>query len=175
MEHYYKGKNQEEFLTKENIPIPNLPENFAWIEVTGSSRVRSLVSSLHKILKQEKSLVISGCGNNTTKAVTLAEIIKRRQKHVQERLALGERVVQEFWEPKHEVEGLDTLVVTRRIPTIHILLDINKTSTQLMSQDEELYNAMWANESTNGGLKRNRQGRKANESKKDASNVIQSM
>ena len=55
MEHYYKGKNQEEFLTKENIPLPNLPENFAWTEVTGSSRVRSLVSSLHKILKQEKT------------------------------------------------------------------------------------------------------------------------
>ena len=145
MEHYYKGKNQEELLTKDNIPIPNLPENFAWSEVTGSSRIRSLVSSLNKILKQEKSLVISGSGNNTTKAVTLAEIIKRRQKHVQEKMALGERVVQEFWEPKLEVDGLDTLVVTRKIPTIHILLDINKTSTQLLSPDEELYNAMWTN------------------------------
>ena len=154
MEHYYKGKNQEEFLTKENIPIPNLPENFAWSEVTGSSRIRSLVSSLNKILKQEKSLVISGSGNNTTKAVTLAEIIKRRQKHVQEKMALGERVIQEFWEPKLEVEGLDTLVVTRKIPTIHILLDINKTSTQLLSPDEELYNAMWTNDSTNSGSKR---------------------
>lgn len=160
MEHYYKGKNQEELLTKDNIPIPNLPENFAWSEVTGSSRIRSLVSSLNKILKQEKSLVISGSGNNTTKAVTLAEIIKRRQKHVQEKMALGERVVQEFWEPKLEVDGLDTLVVTRKIPTIHILLDINKTSTQLLSPDEELYNAMW----TNSGSKRQRTKKKANES-----------
>ena len=160
MEHYYKGKNQEELLTKDNISIPNLPENFAWSEVTGSSRIRSLVSSLNKILKQEKSLVISGSGNNTTKAVTLAEIIKRRQKHVQEKMALGERVVQEFWEPKLEVDGLDTLVVTRKIPTIHILLDINKTSTQLLSPDEELYNAMW----TNSGSKRQRTKKKANES-----------
>ena len=160
MEHYYKGKNQEELLTKDNIPIPNLPENFAWSEVTGSSRIRSLVSSLNKILKQEKSLVISGSGNNTTKAVTLAEIIKRRQKHVQEKMALGERVVQEFWEPKLEVDGLDTLVVTRKIPTIHILLDINKTSTQLLSPDEELYNAMW----TNSGSKRQRTKKKAHES-----------
>ena len=160
MEHYYKGKNQEELLTKDNIPIPNLPENFAWSEVTGSSRIRSLVSSLNKILKQEKSLVISGSGNNTTKAVTLAEIIKRRQKHVQEKMALGERVVQEFWEPKLEVDGLDTLVVTRKIPTIHILLDINKTSTQLLSPDEELYNAMW----TNSGTKRQRTKKKAHES-----------
>ena len=160
MEHYYKGKNQEELLTKDNISIPNLPENFAWSEVTGSSRIRSLVSSLNKILKQEKSLVISGSGNNTTKAVTLAEIIKRRQKHVQEKMALGERVVQEFWEPKLEVDGLDTLVVTRKIPTIHILLDINKTSTQLLSPDEELYNAMW----TNSGSKRQRTKKKAHES-----------
>ena len=89
MEHYYKGKNQEEVLSKENIPIMNLPENFAWSEVTGSSRVRTLVGSLSKMLKQEKALVISGSGPNTTKAVTLAEIIKRRQKHVHERMTLG--------------------------------------------------------------------------------------
>ena len=160
MEHYYKGKNQEEVLTKENIPIMNLPENFAWSEVTGSSRVRTLVGSLSKMLKQEKSLVISGSGPNTTKAVTLAEIIKRRQKHVHERMTLGERVVQEFWEPKQEVEGPDTLVVTRRIPTIHILLDINKTESRPMSQDEELYKAIWTNDSPNGEAKRQRQGQK---------------
>ena len=163
MEHYYKGKNQEEILTKENIPLLNLPENFAWSEVTGSSRVRNLVGSLSKLLKQEKSLVISGSGPNTTKAVTLAEIIKRRQKHVRETMEIGERVVQEFWEPKQEVEGLDTLVVTRKIPTIHILLDINKPLTQQplpISPDEELYNAMWTNDLPSGGARRQRGNKK---------------
>jgi ribonuclease P/MRP protein subunit RPP25 len=32
----------------------------------------------------------------------------------------GYRTVQEFWEPK--LEDLDTLLVTRQIPTLHILL-----------------------------------------------------
>jgi hypothetical protein len=32
----------------------------------------------------------------------------------------GYRRVQEFWEPK--LEELDTLLVTRQIPTLHILL-----------------------------------------------------
>lgn len=33
MEHYKKGKNVEEPLTKEVIPIPKLPENFLWMQV----------------------------------------------------------------------------------------------------------------------------------------------
>jgi hypothetical protein len=34
----------------------------------------------------------------------------------------GYRRVQEFWEPK--LEELDTLLVTRQIPTLHILLSM---------------------------------------------------
>ena len=43
MDNYYKGKNEEESLSKETVPIPNLPDDFAWSEVTGASRVRTLI------------------------------------------------------------------------------------------------------------------------------------
>lgn len=33
MENYRKGKNVEEPIEKEKIPIPNLPSNFLWMHV----------------------------------------------------------------------------------------------------------------------------------------------
>lgn len=37
MENYHKGKNVEEPLERDKIPIPNLPENFLWMQVNISS------------------------------------------------------------------------------------------------------------------------------------------
>lgn len=34
MENYFKGKNEEELLEREKIPIPNLPPNFLWMQVS---------------------------------------------------------------------------------------------------------------------------------------------
>ena len=141
MEHYYKGENEEEVLTRDSIPFQNVPENFGWTEITGSSRVRNMIGPLGKTLRQEKVLVLSGSGSNTSKVVTLAEIIRRRHKNVQQQIEVGERVVQEYWEPKDE--GLDTIIVTRRIPTIHFMLDINKICSPGMSPDQDLYDALW--------------------------------
>jgi len=141
MDHYCKGKNQEELLSKDNVPISNLPEEFSWIEVTGSTRIKNIIGNLGKMLRQDKFLVLSGSGQSTSKVVSIAEILKRRHKHIQERIELGERLVQEFWEPKDEDECLDTLVVTRRIPTIHVLLDVSQKPT--LTPDDELYEAWW--------------------------------
>lgn len=33
MDNYKKGKNVEEPLEREKIPIPNLPSNFLWMQV----------------------------------------------------------------------------------------------------------------------------------------------
>ena len=149
MNHYYKGKNTEEVLSRETVPFTDLPETWTWSEMTGASKVRSEVGSLSKSLRQDKCLVVSGSGAHVNKVVTVAEIIKRRQKHVDQRIELGERVVQEYWEPKDGDEGLDSLVVTRRIPTIHIVLDINKHSSPV-SPDDQLCAALWEkNQSSN--------------------------
>ena len=147
MDHYCKGKNIEEELTRECVPFSDLPENFCWTELTGSSKVRTMVGSLAKSLRQDKCLVLSGSGPHTSKVVTMAEIIKRRQKHCGQSIEFGERTVQEYWEPRDEEEGLDSLVVTRRIPTIHILLEVNKSSSTKLSPDDELCEALWPEES----------------------------
>jgi len=123
MEHYCKGRNEEEELRKDNIPLKDLPEQFSWLEVTGMTRVKSAVGPVGKLLREVGAVVLGGSGPNTAKVVTLAEIIKRRNKHVHQVTNIGEKTVKEFWDPK--TEELDPLVVTRLVPTIHILLDLN--------------------------------------------------
>ena len=147
MDHYYKGGNEEECLSRETVPILGLPQSYGWEEVTGATRVRAVVGSLCKTLRQEKALVLSGSGPHTAKVVTLAEIIKRKHKQVVMTLQPGEREVKEFWEPKEEEEGLDTLVVTRRLPTLHILLDINR---DLEDTRQGFYEAVWGKNDSRG-------------------------
>ena len=147
MDHYYKGGNEEECLSRETVPILGLPQSYGWEEVTGATRVRAVVGSLCKTLRQEKALVLSGSGPHTGKVVTLAEIIKRKHKQVVMTLQPGEREVKEFWEPKEEEEGLDTLVVTRRLPTLHILLDINR---DLEDARQGFYEAVWGKNDSRG-------------------------
>ena len=147
MDHYYKGGNEEECLSRATVPILGLPQSYGWEEVTGATRVRAVVGSLCKTLRQEKALVLSGSGPHTAKVVTLAEIIKRKHKQVVMTLQPGERVVKEFWEPKEEEEGLDTLVVTRRLPTLHILLDINR---DLEDTRQGFHEAVWGKNDSRG-------------------------
>ena len=147
MDHYYKGGNEEECLSRATVPILGLPQSYGWEEVTGATRVRAVVGSLCKTLRQEKALVLSGSGPHTAKVVTLAEIIKRKHKQVVMTLQPGEREVKEFWEPKEEEEGLDTLLVTRRLPTLHILLDINR---DLEDTRQGFYEAVWGKNDSRG-------------------------
>ena len=56
MEHYCKGRNEEEELRKDNIPLKELPLNFSWLEVTGSTRVKTDIGALSRQLKDEGAL-----------------------------------------------------------------------------------------------------------------------
>ena len=53
MEHYCKGRNEEEELRKDNIPLKELPEQFTWLEVTGNTRVKSSIGPLCKLMREE--------------------------------------------------------------------------------------------------------------------------
>jgi hypothetical protein len=86
-------------------------------------------------------LVVGGCGPNTEKVVTLAEIIKRRNKHVHQVTKVGEKTVREFWDPKSE--ELDPLVVTRLVPTVHILLDMRREEE---NKQGGLMDVLWGEE-----------------------------
>ena len=163
MEHYRKGRNEEEELRRDNIPLKDLPLRYGWQEVTGSTRVRADVGALCKILKEEGALVISASGANTEKVVTLAEIIKRRVKNVYQEINVGEKIVREYWDPK--TEDLDTLVVTRHVPAIHILLCINRGED--IKKCVELMDVLWSEERKSGSGGKRRRPRKSGKQKEE--------
>ncbi|KAI8435107.1 hypothetical protein MSG28_003498 [Choristoneura fumiferana] len=124
MENYFKGKNVEEELERNKIPIKDLPENFLWMQVKGGSKMTNLLSHVTGILedKAATAVVWTGSGVGISKAISCAEIIKRQFSIEHQVTKLTYKKVEEFWEPK--VDGLETIIVKRQIPVIHILLSI---------------------------------------------------
>lgn len=83
MENYRKGRNVEEELSKEQVPIENLPENFLWMHVKGGTKVTNVIEYAQKAFKSgEKSVVWSGCGGGVPKTISCAEIMKRNCKEL---------------------------------------------------------------------------------------------
>ncbi|XP_075969466.1 ribonuclease P protein subunit Rpp25 [Anticarsia gemmatalis] len=125
MENYSKGKNVEEELERSKIPIKDLPENFLWMQVRGGSKMPNLLSHASGILEDKSSTAVvwSGAGVAIPKAISCAEIIKRQFSIPHQVTKLAYKTVEEYWEPK--LEGLETLVVKRQVPIIHILLSID--------------------------------------------------
>jgi len=164
MDQYVKGKNFEEELTTTNIPISILPEKFGWLLVSGSTKIRTSLGPATKQLKEEGSLVLAGSGNSTPKVVSIAEIIKRRNKGVHQITKIGIQKVEEHWEPK--TEDLDPIVVTRQIPTIYILLSKTELdSSQLGYQGPNFSKeSLWRTDCGSGrkkpGRRNNPKGRK---------------
>ncbi|KAL0841983.1 hypothetical protein ABMA28_014206 [Loxostege sticticalis] len=125
MENYFKGKNVEEELERDKIPIKDLPVNFLWMQVKGGSKINNLLTHASGILedKATSAIVWSGAGVAIPKAISCAEILKRQFNIEHQVTKLTHKRVEEYWEPK--LDGLETIVVKRQIPVIHILLSID--------------------------------------------------
>lgn len=82
MENYKKGKNVEEELTQEQIPIENLPDKFLWMHVKGGTKVPNVVEFAEKAFNDgaHRSVVWSGSGGGVAKTISSAEIMKRNFK-----------------------------------------------------------------------------------------------
>ena len=84
MENYTKGKNVEEDETWESIPFnfescPSVTQDSCvWMKVKAGSKMRNLIPMAEKSFKENGIVLFSGAGSATTKAVSIAEIIKRR-------------------------------------------------------------------------------------------------
>lgn len=123
--HYKKGKNVEEELTKEQIPIECLPGQFLWMHVKGGSAIFNLVNYAKKALEagEHRAVVWSGTGGGITKTISCAEIMKKDfELHQVTRVCY--RKVEEYWDPQQE--GLEQIVATRNIPSIHILMSLDE-------------------------------------------------
>uniref|UniRef100_A0A182WJK5 DNA/RNA-binding protein Alba-like domain-containing protein n=1 Tax=Anopheles minimus TaxID=112268 RepID=A0A182WJK5_9DIPT len=124
MMHYKKGKNVEEELSKEQIPIEVLPEDFLWMHVKGGSAVMNLVEHAKKALEDgsHRSVVWSGSDGGVGKTISCAEILKRHfELHQVTRICY--RKVEEFWDPQEN--GLEQIVAKRNIPCVHILTSLD--------------------------------------------------
>lgn len=79
MENYKKGKNVEEELSKEMIPIEILPEKFLWMHVKGGTKLTNVVEFAQNAIKsgEYRSIVWSGSGGGVAKTISCAEIMKR--------------------------------------------------------------------------------------------------
>jgi hypothetical protein len=80
MEHYRKGRNVEEILEKEKVPIPDLPVDFLWMHVTPGAKVWNVMSVALQEFKSKNVIVWSGSGPALQKTITCTEIMKKRYK-----------------------------------------------------------------------------------------------
>lgn len=80
MENYKKGKNIEEELSQDRIPIENLPEKFLWMHVKGGTKVHNVLEFAEKALNtnEHRAVVWSGSGGGVPKTISCAEIMKRK-------------------------------------------------------------------------------------------------
>lgn len=151
MMHYKKGKNVEEELTREQIPLENLPSSFLWMHVKGGSRIFGLIDYAKKELEsgQYRAMVWSGSGGGVGKTISCAEIMKKDYElHQVTRICY--RKVEEFWDPQQE--GLEPIVATRNIPSIHILLSLDEIDPKTAGyQHSRTRTTFWCDaESTEG-------------------------
>uniref|UniRef100_A0A1A7YG44 Ribonuclease P/MRP 25 subunit-like n=1 Tax=Iconisemion striatum TaxID=60296 RepID=A0A1A7YG44_9TELE len=92
-----------------------------------------------------KQIVFTAIGKGVSKAITCAEIVKRRLKGLHQVTKLTYSSVLEVWEPLEPSAGLDSLTVSRNLPGIWILLSREPLdSNQPGYQAPGRYDALWA-------------------------------
>jgi len=124
MEHYTKGRNEEEELNSGNIPLIGIPEDHGWMLITGRTRLQTALGPACALIKDEGCLVLAGIGSSIKRVEKLVDMLKQKMKGLFQVNKGGERIVREYWDPKSE--DFDHLVVTRVQPTLHVLLSVER-------------------------------------------------
>ncbi|XP_037532612.1 ribonuclease P protein subunit p25-like protein [Nematolebias whitei] len=92
-----------------------------------------------------KQIIFTATGKGVSKAITCAEVVKRRVKGLHQVTKLTYGTVQEVWEPLEPAGGLDSLTVSRNLPSIWILLSREPLDgDQPGYQAPGRYDALWA-------------------------------
>lgn len=82
MENYSKGENIELPLELSDVPIKNLPCNVVWMRVKPASKMTNLIEFALNSFKENKTQLWTGIGPAVGKAISCAEIVKRRSKNL---------------------------------------------------------------------------------------------
>lgn len=111
-----------------------------------------------------RHIVFTATGKGVSKAITCAEIVKRRVKGLHQLTRLLYATAVEVWEPLEPSAGLDSLTVSRNMPAIWILLSKELLDcSQPGYQAPGRYDTLWAQSTSReegGGLTEQRPGHK---------------
>ncbi|XP_057689263.1 ribonuclease P protein subunit p25-like protein [Corythoichthys intestinalis] len=69
-----------------------------------------------------RQLVFTASGKGVSKAITCAELVKKRIRGLHQQTSLASNTLTDVWEPLEPAAGLDGLTVSRKLPVIWILL-----------------------------------------------------
>ncbi|XP_067456488.1 ribonuclease P protein subunit p25-like protein isoform X2 [Thunnus thynnus] len=169
MENYSKARTVEQ---PSVCPFPGLPADTPEVRVKDGSKIRNLLRyALSRMEAKPRAavgeeegggvaeegqqeapgrplcrhVVFTASGKGVSKAITCAEIVKRRVKGLHQLTRLLYNTVEEVWEPLEPAAGLDSLTVSRNLPAIWILLSREPLDcSQPGYQAPGRYDTLWA-------------------------------
>ncbi|XP_004712440.1 ribonuclease P protein subunit p25-like protein [Echinops telfairi] len=121
MEHYRKAGSVQ---LPAPSPMPQLPPDTLQMRVQDGSKIRNLLELALGQLEagSTRHVVFSGSGRATGKAVSCAEIVKRRVPGLHQLTKLRFLETEDSWVPASPDAGLDPLTVRRHVPAVWVLL-----------------------------------------------------
>ncbi|XP_010617556.1 ribonuclease P protein subunit p25-like protein isoform X1 [Fukomys damarensis] len=121
MEHYRKAGSVE---IPAPSPMPQLPPDTLEMRVRDGSKIRNLLGLALGRLEggSARHVVFSGSGRAAGKAVSCAEIVKRRVPGLHQLTKLHFLQTEDSWVPTSPDTGLDPLTVRRHVPAVWVLL-----------------------------------------------------
>lgn len=121
MEHYRKAGSVE---LPAPSPMPQLPPDTLEMRVRAGSKIRNLLGLALERLEggSARHVVFSGSGRAAGKAVSCAEIVKRRVPGLYQLTKLCFLQTEDSWVPTSPDTGLDPLTVRSHVPAVWVLL-----------------------------------------------------
>ncbi|XP_026083911.1 ribonuclease P protein subunit p25-like protein [Carassius auratus] len=166
MENYRKARTVEQ---PSLCPFPDLPSSTPEVRVKDGSKIQNLLRfALSRMEEKTAStdhpgphegsevsagpgenlchqIMFTGVGHSVVKAITCVEIMKRRVHGLHQLTKLVYRTVQEVWEPLEPEAGLESLTVSRNVPSVWVLLSRDSLDKdQPGYQAPGSFDALWA-------------------------------
>ena len=112
------------------------------IHVSQGCKMRNVIPYCLKTLKSNGKITLTGVGAQMNKTISLAEIVKRKHSNIVQKTDIYYTEFEDQWDPKDQDKGLDSLCVTRNVPTIKIEFSIhakenNDSEADLMAVDSD--------------------------------------
>uniref|UniRef100_A0A0A0LE30 DNA/RNA-binding protein Alba-like domain-containing protein n=2 Tax=Benincaseae TaxID=1003877 RepID=A0A0A0LE30_CUCSA len=112
-------------------PKPESPINENEIRITSQGAIRNYITYASTLLQEKRvrEIVLKAMGQAISKAVAIAEILKKRISRLHQETAISSVSITDVWEPIEE--GLVPVEMTRHVSMISITLsnrELNKNS-----------------------------------------------